>query len=209
MGKPAADMRLFRAPMTSLRVMLSTAGAGVAAEAAVAPAAVALAAAPERAKPPLATTDSDCVLPTASSSSLKDAALTEYLRNCHWQTIGTSARTQITRANLNAENECEIIKTPLSSGNRCTSTRDMPAASAPPGVTRLTRPYRSFCRASRYATASPMRHSRPGSDMSACSSTALSSVPHTPRLKPPAEGVIRTQKTRDADMEWVMCQTSA
>ena len=51
MGKPAADIRLLSAPTTSLRVILSTAGAGVVAEVAAAPAAVGFVEPPERVMP--------------------------------------------------------------------------------------------------------------------------------------------------------------
>lgn len=79
MGKPAATMRLFSAPTTSLRVILSTAGAAAADAVTAELPFTGFAEPPLKDNPPF-TTESDNVLPTASSSSLSDATLTEYLR---------------------------------------------------------------------------------------------------------------------------------
>ena len=87
-------MRLFSAPTTSLRVILSTAGAAAADAVTAELPFTGFAEPPLKDNPPF-TTESDNVLPTASSSSLSDATLTEYLRqNANQQkwSEGASAR---------------------------------------------------------------------------------------------------------------------
>ena len=97
-------MRLLSAPTTSLRVMLSTAGAGVdAVEAVFTPEPDVLTAAPLNRLLFGATSAKD--LPMGSSTSHDDAASTEYL---HPRKKQARAHASV-NDHLNAENEWEII----------------------------------------------------------------------------------------------------